>query len=684
MKRAVVVLACAALLACSGDSAGPPEPAATLAVRAGDAQYAVPGELIPEPLEVFVTRGVTGDPASDVEVRWRVASGSGASLTETVSRTDTRGVAITRLRVGSAAGTYVVEASTSSMTNGPARFEMFAVLQPVVSSVLPASAAAGETIVIQGENFGAGASVIIDDLRARVTSATATELRAVVPACVPTAQSELRVTFGTVTSAPVSLATTAIAQTPLDLALGASRTLTGNELDCFALPGTQGFLLAVQNTAAEWGPRLRYELGAELENDITVTAHTATAGDFEAQLRAREAALDGPLAAREPFAIASAVPDVGDRRTFSVLRPDFSFKEIRADVRAVGRHAVIYIDEEAPDGGFTASAITHLLELFDDWIYPTDVALFGQPSDLDANDRVVILFTPAVNQLTPRGSNSFIAGYFYGCDLREKQQCSGSNRGEVFYSLVPDPNAVFGSSRTVDDVLDNVPAVLAHELQHMIHFTRRNGSLDALWLSEALAHEAERQVQDAMRASGNTDERLFGIPNRVRARAYLRSTDDASLLGPESPGSLEFRGGAWLLLRFLMGRHGEAELLRTLTNSTRTGVDNVETATGRNWSDILADFAIASWADGSTIESALPSSQQFTNLDLRAEFMLTAEAGIVPSAFLRAGELEAASFAMFLVQPDAQSVKRRVRLQGWDGLELHEAASPQLVILRYQ
>ncbi|NIR38511.1 MAG: hypothetical protein GWO00_01660, partial [Gemmatimonadetes bacterium] len=102
---------------------------------------------------------------------------------------------------------------------------------------------------------------------------------------------------------------------------------------------------------------------------------------------------------------------------------------------------------------------------------------------------VIILFSPAVNALTPRGSSGFVGGFFFGVDLLPDTE--GSNAGEIFYTLVPDPDGIYSDPRPKDDILELVPAILAHEFQHMVHFNQRVLLLgaeanEAVWLSEGL------------------------------------------------------------------------------------------------------------------------------------------------------------------------------------------------------
>ena len=200
----------------------------------------------------------------------------------------------------------------------------------------------------------------------------------------------------------------------------------------------------------------------------------------------------GQPGATEP----AAVPALGERRTFQVWRGANDFEDVSAVAEWIGAEVAIFVDENAPSGGFDADDYEEFAGRFDDVIYPEVTDLFGGPSDLDANERVIVLFTPVVNSLTPSGSTGFIGGFFFGNDLLPEN--TGSNRGEVFYALVPDPTGIHSDPRTRKTVLDVVPAVLAHEFQHMVQFNQRFLLLDAgqeaLWLAEALAQMAEEVV----------------------------------------------------------------------------------------------------------------------------------------------------------------------------------------------
>jgi hypothetical protein len=178
------------------------------------------------------------------------------------------------------------------------------------------------------------------------------------------------------------------------------------------------------------------------------------------------------------------------------VRTDGKFDRVTARVRLVSQRAILYEDLTAALS-LSQEDVELFAGLFDDPIYPVDIGAFGVPSDLDGNGRVIILFTPSVNRLSPPGSGDFIGGFFFGLDLIPGSE--RGNEGEIFYVLVPDPTGRFGNVRDAEMVRSTVPSVLAHEFQHMIHHSERiiereASSREAAWLSEGLAHMAEDLV----------------------------------------------------------------------------------------------------------------------------------------------------------------------------------------------
>ena len=251
-----------------------------------------------------------------------------------------------------------------------------------------------------------------------------------------------------------------------------------------------------------------------------------------------------------------------------------------ARVVAVGTHALILNDTLNPVGGFTTTDFQRYAARFDTLVYPVDVANFGEPTDIDKNGRVAILFTRAVNELTPPHANSYVGGFAYSRDLfpttktARAQACAGSNEGEFFYVLAPDPYGTINSnSRSTGFVDSATTAVLAHEFQHLINASRRlyvnnTAAFEEKWLDEGLAHEAEEllyfresglaprsnidfaalRVTNAQRVIYNSD--MSGNGSRYKTYLAAPSTNSPYSLND----SLPTRGAAWSFLRYAVDR----------------------------------------------------------------------------------------------------------------------------------
>jgi hypothetical protein len=266
----------------------------------------------------------------------------------------------------------------------------------------------------------------------------------------------------------------------------------------------------------------------------------------------------------------------------------------------------------------------------------------------------------------------------------------GSNHGEVFYALVPDPTGQYSDARSKSRVMDVVPAILAHEFQHMVHFNERvlklgAGSTEALWLSEGLAQMSEELVAQAYEARGQpTLVERHREGNRTRARRFLADPAAVSLIVTTGQGSLEERGAGWLHVLYLWDRGGGTDVLRRLTQTTRTGIDNVTAVTGESWPDLVADWEAALYADDRVPSSA---PYQYPHVSLRDLLSMPGTSyPLVPetlggSDFTRDGSLWSSSAHHYIVVPPSEG-SITLRLGGQGGGNAPEAEQLRLRVIR--
>ncbi|MGH7573247.1 MAG: hypothetical protein ACREMK_15600, partial [Gemmatimonadota bacterium] len=340
----------------------------------------------------------------------------------------------------------------------------------------------------------------------------------------------------------------------------------------------------------------------------------------ETSIRALERRLLPFLTGRSPVparALAGA-QDIGDQRNFFVINRvedvdidnQTHFDEVTASLRYLGENTEIWVDDRMPEENLPASVLQSIGDRFDDQTYPTDRTAFGEESDVDGNERVIIVLTPTVNALNTEESveeGVALFGFFFGVDLGPTTAFPFSNEGELFYAVVPDPTMDFSPlDIPVDGIDDLLNAIFAHEFEHMIsanqHILERGGSAEAVWLDEGLAHFAET-------LNG------FHVQNRLRSALFLDDPENTSLSGGDD--SLERRGAAWLLVQYMVDRFGE-EVLGQLVQTRFVSTVNVERVTDRSMMFLFHEWATALLLDGTSDDPFF----HFPSLDLRAEFLL--------------------------------------------------------------
>jgi hypothetical protein len=335
------------------------------------------------------------------------------------------------------------------------------------------------------------------------------------------------------------------------------------------------------------------------------------------------------------------VPAVGSVRGFQVLANDAgtSYASVGARLAYAGSDVLIYIDTLAPANGFSDAQLQAFGKLFDQTLYPLDTAAFGPPTDVDANAHVIMLMTPAVNQLSPSAecqTQGYVAGFFDEEDLGAPSTDPHSNQGEIFYSIVPDPNGTTSCSHSVDDVGFDVPGTFMHELQHLISFSQHvvvhGGNPEYGWLDEGLSIVSEEigSLYYENKCPGTScrsdpsqvfpDSSQGFISNFLYdSYQYALLPDTASVtLHDDSENGFSWRGGDWLLMRYLGDQLGTG-LYKKLDQNTRTGVANIENSTGQSFPTLFANFGLALYTDSlpGLARTTAPSVNRFTTRNLR-------------------------------------------------------------------
>jgi hypothetical protein len=288
-------------------------------------------------------------------------------------------------------------------------------------------------------------------------------------------------------------------------------------------------------------------------------------------------------------------------------------QSVTAVVKAVGQKLALYVDLEAQNS-LAQQDYDDLLAVFNQRVYPIDTSAFGSESDVDNNQVVIALMTPAINRLVSDSvcrESGFVAGYFFGADLDPAAAGNTNfNRGELFYTVVPDPTGAYSCPHTVQRVKELVPVVFAHELQHMISFNHHVlkapgttlAGTEVLWLNEALSHYAEELVGRSYLPGDNATFSAYVSGNIRNAYDYLEKPDDHFLVAAFGNGTLGERGAGWLFMRFLVDQEAADSTVgswnavtRQLVMTTTQGAANVEQLTGIPFDQTVARWALALW-----------------------------------------------------------------------------------------
>ena len=714
-----VVLAGVVLVgACGGDDL--PKPA-TIEVSIGSGQQAPAGARLPIPLRVVV-RGEDGGAFIRGGVRWRVTSGTGATLSDSITMSDALGRAEVVITLGPTAGTYTVSAALADRSGEQVTFTLTATEPPVLTAVSPDVFSAGESITVTGLRLRTGLTLLVDGIPATVgnVSPTGQGFAATVPRCLTPGDVDLQVIVNGGASNVISGTYEASGGT-VNLGLGEYVMLGPERLaGCADFPpgafnGSE-YLLVVQAGTGERGVTAEFRLMGDSAAPVAVSPRTAApdslpfAVRFHDRLRADEAEfakLPKPAAPPPVPRAPLAQIALGDRRDFRVCNQigcsdvaDFS--EVTAVARYVGDNAAIFVDQAAPSGGLSDADIADLGSLFDNDLYELGSQTFGAESDVDQNGHTIILMTGVVNGLTPESQceTSIVTGFFFSIDI--DPAFAGdvrSNRGEVFYTLVPDPQGTITCAHPLDRIRRLVPVTFIHEFQHMIsynqHVLLRGGGTEYTWLNEGLSHLAEELGgQYFLNLGDRTKFSQFVIGDLFDAYEYLTVPGENFLSYVNGQGTLAERGAAWLFMRWLTDQYGES-LPRRLVETRLRGAENIESATGAPFDRLVAEWALANYVSDLP-DFNTPVRVSFADWAFRTTYADLHEQNaerfpepfpLIPmaisgGAFNVTGTLRAGSGHYFLVSLESSQAGFHVSLTEPDGSAFDAGVEPRLTVIR--
>jgi hypothetical protein len=337
---------------------------------------------------------------------------------------------------------------------------------------------------------------------------------------------------------------------------------------------------------------------------------------------------------------ASVPPNVGDKIPLKI--PDAqsdnlceNYFDTQAEVASVSARAILAVDtiDGPPALLFTPAQMDSITAEFDNVTYPTNAAYFANPTDIDANQRIIILFTGRVNQLTPPNQPSgsgFVGGFFFAGDFFPPTGtvpntfCPQSNEAEIFYLLSPDPTGKWGNIRTTASVRQGTRGTIAHEMHHMINAGNRYqnpavSEFESTWLDEALAHMGEDAVGRVQRGfadlhtltfaelvpcntpcSQANDFNAFFFQNLARLTYWMQDPDLYSPTSRLADTSLATRGAAWAIVRYVADNYSNGlprTLTRTLTAGPDTGVRNFTAAVNAPLDTVVSGWLVSMFAD---------------------------------------------------------------------------------------
>ena len=150
-------------------------------------------------------------------------------------------------------------------------------------------------------------------------------------------------------------------------------------------------------------------------------------------------------------------------RTFFVFTGDQEFNDpdsytaVKAELRAVGQHCQVYLDQTHPDPHRIQPTVEDIVRTFDRSVFPKAAERFGHVCDVDRDGRFTILLSGLLDRL--QNGKTSLGGFVRGSDFARDLRAPFGNRCDMMYlnaDLEPGPH---------------LRTILAHEFTHAVIFS---------------------------------------------------------------------------------------------------------------------------------------------------------------------------------------------------------------------
>ena len=333
---------------------------------------------------------------------------------------------------------------------------------------------------------------------------------------------------------------------------------------------------------------------------------------------------------------------VGDRRNFYVVNFEKSnrsteFDDIEFELRALSGKSEVWVEvSELGDDKINESVVEDILQELDEqsaeksWnpgmgIIDIGRQLFGDPPDFDGTGRLKTLLVNIQDGWDPEEGGGYIGGYFTPVD--QSRRHPNSNQADIIYiNTYP---GIYRENRDPD--ASRIFGILAHEYQHLIHYSYGNLNV--------FQNEGQSEFAEVISGYNSRSMRWLQRPEEIDGTVPVSS-------GPE--GLYRWRHGssdvlldyqrAQLLHSYIYERTG-AEHTGSMTRASsgdKSAYLGALDASDISWEEFLLDFQIANRLNDPDIDNgrfaySLPQFADVRTSGIHARYDLTAklESGLV-------------------------------------------------------